>query len=255
MSAVEQVAESLVRGWRDGRQQPVEGLSLESQAQAYEVQQRVAESMGWFTQAPARAWKLGGSVGGFISAAGVPATAVHESGWQVPPGTCYGFGIEAELIVRLGRDLDEHTDLDNARNSIESWMPGIELCDTRWIQGDQAEPLLRLADQQLNRALIVGSAHRLPDLPDWSDQMLQVTIDGQSSFVGKACHPFSDPLHSLPWLARHASSQGNPLCAGDLIATGSWSGICWVPEDVLIEVVFADVGRVKLRTSKFLKSR
>ncbi|MOA51746.1 hypothetical protein D3C78_1749300 [compost metagenome] len=78
--------------------------------------------------------------------------AIHPSGWQVPPGDAFGFGIEGELIVRLSRDLDQHTDLAMACAAVDVWMPGIELCGTRWLQGDQAAPLLRLADQQLNRA-------------------------------------------------------------------------------------------------------
>lgn len=242
------MAASLIRAWREGQRQPTEGLRLDSEAQAYEVQREVAAAMGWFAQAPARAWKLGGAPGGFISAAGVPVDALQVSGWQIPPGHCHGVGIEGELFVRLSQDLDEHTDLATAYAAIDAWIPGIELCDTRWVDGDRADPLLRLADQQLNRALIVGQALSLAARPDWSTQAVQLMVDGESVVSGVGSHPFTDPLNSLPWLARHAAALGNPLRAGDLIATGSWTGIRWVPVGARVEWVFAGLGSVLVLT-------
>lgn len=248
MSMVEQVAEHLIRGWRSGERQSHQGLILESEAQAYAVQQRVADALGWFAGAPARAWKLGGAPYSFISAARVPTDAIHGSGWQVPPGYCQGFGIEAELVVRLGCDLDEHTDLATACSAIDAWLPGIELCDTRWLNADQAAPMLRLADQQLNRALIIGEPHLLAQMPDWSTQTAQLRVNGVSQIHNTGSHPFVEPLNSLPWLARHAAAQGDPLRAGDLIATGSWTGIYWAPLGVEVEVEFAGLGVVTLST-------
>ncbi|WP_296249498.1 2-keto-4-pentenoate hydratase [Pseudomonas sp. UBA4194] len=248
MNAVEQVAARLLRARRDGQRQSTEGLRLDSEAQAYEVQARVAAAMGWFARAPARAWKLGGAPGGLVSAAGVPADAVHTSGWQIPPGHCHCVGIEGEVFARLSRDLDEHTDLASAYAAIDTWMCGIELCDTRWVDGDRADPLLRLADQQLNRGLIVGEAVSLASRPHWFAQTVQLTVDGESVASGIGSHPFTDPLSSLPWLARHAAASGNPLRAGDLIATGSWTGIHWVPVGARVEVVFAGLGAVQVLT-------
>ncbi|MEB2869136.1 2-keto-4-pentenoate hydratase [Pseudomonas rhizosphaerae] len=248
MSAVQQVAASLIRAWQTHQRQPTEGLLLDNEGQAYEVQRQVAAALGWFDQAPARAWKLGGAPGGLISAAGVPADAVHPSGWQVPPGHCHGLGIEGELFVRLSRDLDEHTDLATAYAAIDAWMPGIELCDTRWVQGAQADALLRLADQQLNRALIVGEPVSLSALPDWTVQSATLSVDGEQVVVSSGSHPFVEPLNSLPWLARHAAALGNPLRAGDLIATGSWTGIHWAHIDAQIKVEFPGIGSVTLAT-------
>lgn len=248
MSAVEQVAAILIRGWREGRQQPLPTLALASEAEAYAVQHQVADALGWFASGPPAAWKLGGAPGGLISAAGIPATAIHPSGWQVTPDDAFGFGIEGELIVRLSRDLDQHTDLAMAYAAVDTWIPGIELCGTRWQQGDQASALLRLADQQLNRALILGAPQTLGELPDWSRQQVALRVAGQPEFVGMGSHPFGEPLSSLAWLARHAAAQGSPLRAGDLVATGSWTGIYWAPAGVQVDVEFAGIGRVALST-------
>lgn len=248
MSAVEHVAASLIRGWREGRQQPLPALSLGSEAEAYEVQRQVAHALGWFDAEPPAAWKLGGAPDGLISAAVVPPTAVHASGWQVPSGDCFGLGIEGEVIVRLSRDLDENADPTTIHTAIDAWMPGIELCGTRWLQGDQAEPLMRLADQQLNRALILGAPHTLAQLPDWTGQSVELRVGGKTVVTGSGSHPFSNPLSSLPWLARHAAARGMPLRAGHLVATGSWTGIYWAQAGAQIEVEFAGMGTAGLST-------
>ncbi|WP_241668513.1 MULTISPECIES: hypothetical protein [unclassified Pseudomonas] len=49
-------------------------------------------------------------------------------------------------------------------------------------------------------------------------------------------------------MARHAAALGNPLRDGDLVASGSWTGIYWGSAGVQVEVEFAGVGRVALST-------
>ena len=205
MSAVAQVAATLIRGWREGRQQPLPTLELASEAEAYAVQHQVADALGWFASGPPAVWKLGGAPGGLISAAGVPAMAVHPSGWQVPPGDAFGFGIEGELIVRLSRDLDQHTDLAMACAAVDVWMPGIELCGTRWLQGDQAAPLLRLADQQLNPAARPDPAHR----PDRDAAVRQR--------AGRLDRRRGDPLDRPAAHRRRSSDREPPGCQGVIV--------------------------------------
>jgi 2-keto-4-pentenoate hydratase len=238
------VAGKLIDAWRDGVRPPFDALALTSEAEAYAVQQLVATALGWFDEEGANAWKLGGSPGHLISAARVPRQAIHATGWKAPVGYCHRFGIESELVVRLGCDLDEHADLNAARDAIDAWIPAIELCDTRFDKGEHAHPLLRLADQQLNRALILGAP--VDSAGDWPLQWVELRVNGQRQAGARGSHPFSDPLNSLPWLARHAAAHGTPLKAGDLIATGSWTGLYWAPPDSLIEVIFDGVGTVSM---------
>ncbi|WP_312571343.1 MULTISPECIES: 2-keto-4-pentenoate hydratase [Stutzerimonas] len=243
---IDAVAKRLITAWRTGQRQPLSGLALPDTAAAYAVQRRVGHALGWFDGARPAAWKLGGSPGGMISAAAVQATAIHRSGWHVPPGYVTALGIEGELVVRLGRDLPDAPDLTEIRFAIDAWLPAIELCDTRLEGGIDADPLLRLADQQLNRALILGVAVQLLDLPNWSHQTAKLWVDSHEVVNANGSHPFIDPLSSLPWLARHAAAQGTPLRAGDLIATGSWTGIYWADPGQTITFGLTGVGEVRL---------
>jgi len=238
------VSRVLIDAWRDGVCPPFDALEVLSEADAYHVQDLVAAALGWFPDDGTNAWKLGGSPGQLISAARVPRQAIHATGWTAPAGYCHRIGIESELVVRLGRDLDEHADLRVARDAIDAWIPAIELCDTRFDRGEHAHPLLRLADQQLNRALILGEP--VDSAGDWPLQWVELRVNGQRQAGAQGSHPFSDPLNSLPWLARHAAARGTPLKAGDLIATGSWTGLYWAPPDALIEMMFDGLGTVSM---------
>jgi len=243
---IEAVARRLIAAWLTGQRQPLTGLSLHNAASAYAVQRQVSEALGWFDDVRPTAWKLGGAPGGLVSAAMVPAGAIHRSGWQVPPGYVTALGIEGELVIRLGKDLSYTPDLTEIRAAIDAWLPAIELCDTRLEDGVSADPMLRLADQQLNRALILGDPIQLTELPKWTHQTAVLRVDEQELLKSTGSHPFVDPLHSVPWLARHAAAQGTPLRAGDLIATGSWTGIYWATSGETITFTMSSLGAVIL---------
>ncbi|WP_338103711.1 fumarylacetoacetate hydrolase family protein [Pseudomonas typographi] len=83
---------------------------------------------------------------------------------------------------------------------------------------------------------------------DWSRQSVQLWLNGRIQRSGIGSDPFTDPLRSLPWLARHAAGQGRPLKAGDLIATGSWTGLFWAPPSSNLKVDFVGRGEVSLST-------
>ncbi|CAO1665744.1 MULTISPECIES: 2-keto-4-pentenoate hydratase [Salinicola] len=246
MNGTTEVAAALLHAWRERRNLPHDGLGLMTETDAYRVQQIVASELGWFSESSVTAWKLGGSPGKLVSAARVPSRAIHLSGWEVPDGYCNRFGIEGELIVQLGRDVDGDVDRAAVYEAIEAWQVGIELCDTRFQNGERAHPLLRLADQQLNRALVLGEIIHPP--ADWSEQAVEVWVDGRLQISGIGSHPFTDPLASIPWLARHAATQNRPLKAGDLFATGSWTGLLWARPGANVKVAFPVLGEVLLST-------
>lgn len=243
---IRQVTERLLFAWRTGIRQPVTDLQLEDEAAAYAVQHQVSKALGWHALSGSKVWKLGGEPGGLISTALVPENALQSSGWRVPAKYAMGFGIEGELAIRLGRDLCASVELEEVYNAVDAWMPAIELCDSRFIGGSAHSPLLKLADHQLSRALIVGAECKPPVRPDWRGQGVTLTVGGQPqrAFVGS--HPFVEPLANVVWLAKHAAAQGMPLQAGDIIATGSWSSICWVEVGQSVSVSFPGFGTVDL---------
>ncbi|MDQ7990477.1 MAG: fumarylacetoacetate hydrolase family protein [Candidatus Dactylopiibacterium sp.] len=216
--------------------------------EALAVQQRVAEHFGWFGGGHPPAWKLGGSPHAGAVAAPVPAQAVFAAPWACPAGFAVAHGIEAELAVRLGRDVPAGAGAAEVLQAIDAFFPCIELCDTRILASGPLPAALPLADQQSNRALVLGPPLAPARLPERGALMVRVACGGRIVHAGRGGHPFGDPLASLPWLATHAARTHDGLHAGDIIATGTCSGIHWAGAGEDVEVMFGGLGRVALRT-------
>jgi 2-keto-4-pentenoate hydratase len=231
------LAEQLARSWLTGELIHCE-IVISSAAQAYAVQAEVAQRLGWFKGDRPRVWKLGGSPGTGACAAAVPTDAVHESGWQAPVKV---LGLEAELAVRLGRDLPAGSTLAQAAAAVEAWLPCIEVCATRFA-GGVSDPLLQLADQQLNHALVLGPPVMLAEAVDWTTLGVSFEVDGQVLLHQCGGHPWGDPLSALPWLASHAARQADGLRAGDTIAMGSWTGLHPIQPGANVRVAFEGFG-------------
>lgn len=240
-SSVRALAEQLSRGWLTGELIHCD-VVITSVAQAYATQSEVAQRLGWFKDDRARVWKLGGSPGTGACAAAVPVDAVHEPGW---PAAVNVLGFEAELAVRLGKDLPAGSTLAQAAAAVEAWLPCIEVCATRFA-GGLADPLLQLADQQLNHALVLGQPVTLVEAVDWTTLAVSVVIDGQQVLHQYGGHPWGNPLSALPWLASHAARQADGLRAGDTIATGSWTGLHTVQPGANVRVAFEGFGTAQV---------
>jgi len=214
---------------------------------ALAVQRQQAAHFGWFPDGHPPAWKLGGSPASGTSTAPVPADAVFNTPWQCPPGFAVAFGIEAEIAVRLARDLPAGASATDVWQAIDCLFPCVEFCDTRIDSPTALPAALQLADQQSNRAIILGPAVRPSAAPDWAKVIVRVEANGHCVHTSRGAHPFIDPLSALPWLARHAAQQYDGLHAGDIIATGTWSGIHWTAPGTATSVSFSGLGELTLR--------
>jgi 2-keto-4-pentenoate hydratase len=243
------LCDTLITARREVRRLPLPAhdWSVFSTADALAVQGQQAAHFGWFPDGHPPAWKLGGSPSSGASTAPVPADAVFEAPWQCPPGFAVAFGIEAEIAVRLARDLPAGASAADAWQAIDCFFPCIEFCDTRVDSPEALSAALQLADQQSNRAIILGPALRLSAAPDWARVSVHVEVGGHKVHSSSGGHPFIDPLSSLPWLARHAAEQYDGLRAGDIIATGTWSGIHWAAPGELTRVSFSGFGELLTR--------
>lgn len=242
------LAEMLCAARRAGLRLPLPALDWSGfgEADALAVQRLQAEHFNWFPDGHPPAWKLGGSPANGRSGAPVPAVDVLHTPWTCPPGYAVGYGIEAELAVRLGRDLAPGAGEAEAWQAIDCFFPCIELCDTRFDAPWPQSAALQLADQQSNRAILLGPAVRCPQEPDWARLAVKVRANGRVVFSGVGSHPFVNPLSALPWLAQLAARTHDGLRAGDIIATGTMSGIHWAAPGEEIHVELTGFGSVGL---------
>lgn len=252
MSKTDAVIEALLKARRT--LQPADAMPL-AQAliapdDAYLVQQALANELGWFDDGPVQHWKSGGaSRSATMAHSPLPPVGVWQSPADASPWPFRLRFIEAEVALRVGRDVDADAaaDLDpeSASAFIDAMAVSIEIVDSRWQQAFQAPNLLRLADLQSHGALVLGAWVPF-EARDWSQQRCQVHIGAQvHEFRGS--HTCGDPAWVLPDWLRYLTAEGEVLRAGTVVTTGTWCGALEAKAGDLVRVAFDTLGEASVQ--------
>lgn len=251
--AVNKVAQALVQSRRDGRLIAVETHqhALADAQDAYAVQSLVAAQLKWHSKPVANYWKSGGaSREAIITHAGLPPDGVRHSPANLTDLTLHMHGIEAEIAIRLGRDVDiemlNTASQDDASGWIAEMTVAAEVISNHWDWGYDTPPWLKLADLQSHGALVLGDWQPWRAV-DWASQTCQIRVNGEVVKRCKGSHPLGSPDWGLRAFARHVIGQHRTLPAGTVIATGSWNGIHRAQAGDQVEVAFEGLGAVQLR--------
>ena len=244
-SSANSIAALLMDAHTSGRQFEAATSPAPATAQdAYAVQDRVFAAL--YPGQRGGAWKVGGtSPDAECTAAPIPSASLHASPARVPAKGFHMIGIESEIAFRLGRDLPPratpYSDEDIAA-AVSEALVTIELCDTRLSNWKDTSALWRLADFQLNAALVIGSARQDWRAIDFTRQRVELWIDGALAKEATGVHPYGNPIGLLPWLAAHCGSRCGGLHAGDIITTGTWTGMQFVQPGAEVITRFPGIG-------------
>jgi 2-keto-4-pentenoate hydratase len=231
---------------REGRSPPLAGLGAAAPA---------TEAEAWAIQRGVLA-RLGGRIGGYKcatppgkppSAAALNAACIKPSPtpWPVAKGGL--IGIETEIAFRLGRDLPARSAAytrDEVLESVSGCFPAIEMVETRYVDPKQVTPLEAMADHIAHAGLVCGA-----DVADWRGRDLpNLTVRqtcGDAVQVEKVGgNPSGDPVAPLVWLANYLPGMGLHLEAGQVVTTGSCTGLIWVPGGQRVTGGFLGFGTV-----------
>ncbi|WP_027999130.1 fumarylacetoacetate hydrolase family protein [Sinorhizobium arboris] len=252
-SSVQLVADALLSARRDGQPRMAAAFdnALAGADEAYAVQATVARALGWFPDASPRYWKSGGqSRQSVLTHAPLPPHGVWTS-----PATANGFpfvrrGIEAEIALRLGRDVDAElaAGLDEAAATelVDAMAVSIEVVDSRWTECMAAVPLLRLADLQCHGSLILGEWQTWKPR-DWSRQVCRVAIGSQDPVERCGTHALGTPTWGLGAWLRHITRDGAMAPAGTTVTTGTWVGILDAEKGDLVVAEFDGMGTARVQ--------
>ena len=235
MSSQRELARLLVELRREGRQQS--GLDPRlvppDKATAYRVAQMVAEELGreiagWKIAAAKeemqRALRTDSPIYGRVFAPMVKASPI-----RVAHATLCSPIPEVEYQARLGVDLPPRTKpygVEEVTEAVASLHPGIELAECRFVHDAAFPPLPAiLADGAGAGTIIYG----LP-IEDWkrreiAGQEVVLLCDGKPRRRGTAAAALDDPMRPLAWLANRLSRCGIGLKAGQMISTGTLTGM------------------------------
>ena len=244
------IAGLLVDAHRASRASPISpALPLDSAEDAYRVQDLVLAAL-LPGQRPV-AWKAG-APNDKAEPTAAPIRAVHRSPATVSAAAMTMIGIEAEIAFRLARDLPARADPypeDEVASVVGEALVAIELCDTRLADWERAPALWKLADFQSNAALIVGSGTRDWRAIEFKAQRVELRI-GARTLAATGAHPFGNPFRLMPWIAAHCARRAGGLRAGDIVTTGSWTGMEFAVPGEEVSATFPGIGEAVLRISR-----
>jgi 2-keto-4-pentenoate hydratase/2-oxohepta-3-ene-1,7-dioic acid hydratase in catechol pathway len=250
---IDSAVEALIRARREGTVAPAAPLAdaLGDAGDAYAVQQRVAAELGWFATSPPRYWKAGGtSRDAALTCAPLPPSGVWTSPARAGEWPFHLRGIEAEIALRLGRDVDQALastlDARTAPALVDAMTVSIEIVDSRWREALDAPGLCKLADLQSHGALVLGDW--VPFVArDWGAQACAVRIGSQAPFERRGTHSLGDPAYLLPAWLRHATRDGSRMAAGTVVTTGTWVGILNAVEGDFVTAEFPGIGHASVQ--------
>ena len=139
--------------------------------------------------------------------------------------------VEVEIAFRVARvvgaELAERLD-DRAAiaEAFDAAMVAVEIVETRLADWTDASPLAKAADLLSHGGLIVGQPVPLHGIGfDFASVTARLEIDGREPIETTAGNPAGNPLRLLGPLARHCVERRLPLQPGQIVTTGSFTGL------------------------------
>ena len=225
-------------------------LSLED---AYSIQEAFVREYG----VPVVGYKIGcaskesqalvGAAGPF--AARIFAPTRFDSPAGISARDFFTLGVEAEFGFTMRGALPPRAapyERAEVARAVASVAPVIELCDTRLESWKAARIEEIIADNGFHGGLVVGTAVTGWESLDLANHEVALSIGGVVRGKGASAGSLGDPLDGLVWIANELSRRGYGLGAGDIIATGTWTGLHFVREPAAVIADFGSLGRVEV---------
>ena len=246
------LASRLAQAFAQGSRIPAAEVPVADSAQAYAVQN------AWVDQV----LRSGGAVGGWKvgapnietepNAAPLPNACLYPNGAPLGTPAAALRGVELELAVRLKADLlpgDRLPSREEIAAAIGEVLPVVEILNSRLVETLKSPPATKLADLGNHGALVVGApASGIDPLTlDLTRLHTRLSVEGQEVVNVTGGHTSPDLWRLLAWLSRHAQARGLPLRAGQVITTGSCTGLVIAEPGSLVEGELTGIGQVSLR--------
>lgn len=220
-------------------------LSPANESDAYAVQDAVMAGMG-----PTGGWKVGAkNIDATPSCAPLAQSLIFFEGAPLPAGLLRLRGVEGEIGFKLARDLPPRTEpyaTEEVADYIESVHPTLEIVESRYIDIRQVAPLSVLADSNSNGALIVGAPIAAQSREAYAALNVSLKFNDTEKCAATGGNPAKDLLRLLAWLANHCAERCGGLRKGQMITTGSHTGMLFADPGTQVAARFAGLGGVNV---------
>jgi 2-keto-4-pentenoate hydratase len=169
------------------------------------------------------------------------------STFRMPRGL---LGVECECGFVMGRDFPaaaEALDVTALRSAISECFVGLELVGRRLVDDVPLNEVSAIADFALDVAVIRGRP-----ISDWmrcdlAAMPVRAVLDGVTVARGTGGLVLGHPLYALQWLAATLRRRGTSLRRGEVIMTGTCTGITKVSTGQTFDGCFADFSPVQVQ--------
>ncbi len=219
-------------------------LKPADRAAGYAIQHKVAASLGAIG-----GWKVspfGADTPPMCGA--LPAAGIVAGPAKLSAKTHLMRGIEAEISVRIGRDLPPRAtpySREEVIAAIASMHPSIEVIESRFIEPSGLDVPTALADSQGHGGFVYGPAVTVWQGIDLARVSVEQFVDGAVT-ASRTGHPAGDLVAQVVWMANEGSVWAGGLKAGQFVTCGSWTGAQRVGQAAAVRVKFSSVGEVSL---------
>lgn len=245
-------AHRLVAAWRSGSVLPSASLAIASEDEATAIQLATWRALDAGRDAPG-GWKVGASgPQAPVASAPLPHGCLHGSGATIGGAGVRRRGVELELALRVSRVIDAAVAADAAAlaASFDAVCAAIEVVESRLADWDSAPALAKLADLQSHYALVSGAWAPLPDgLPDLRALQAQLAFDARIVAHTRGGNRAQDLPRLLHGLAAQALARRLPLQPGQIVTTGTCTGLLFAPAATEVRGVVGALPAVVLRFS------
>jgi len=236
------LVETFLKARRDGSPAETASLAPPPDAEtAYRIQTAVAAATG-----PIGAFKAGRG-GPALTMAPIRAATVRESGATIPAAESRLRGVELELAFRLTAPPPpvDAPDFEERLAASVVLLPALEIVESRMTVFETADPLLKLADNVGNGGVVLGAP-----IADWrrldlSRPDVRLAFAGETKREGPSAPPGGDAFLTLVEFARLAKDFCGGLQAGQVVITGSLTGLLYAKAGDRIRGEIAGVGVVE----------
>jgi 2-keto-4-pentenoate hydratase len=181
-------------------------------------------------------------------AGAILARRMHRSGVALDLPRFGRLGVEFEIALRLGRDLDPAAAPFSAAimsDAVDGVGAAMELIDDRHADYASLDAASLVADNSWNAGAVLGDFVESTD--DLADLCGTVRLNGVEIDRGHGRDVLGHPLVPLTWLANHLAGSGRALRAGDVVLTGSVAPTRFPQAGDMLSFDLGGVGTVELR--------
>jgi len=157
-------------------------------------------------------------------------------------------GVECEIVVRLGSDLDAAQapfTAEQVAEAVEALMPGMEIVDDRYVDYKSLDTPTLIADDFFDAGCVLGAPVRDWRRLDIASLAGTTRINDAEVGRGRGADVMGHPFNALAWLATTLAKRGRSLRAGEFVFTGSVVETKWVNRGDRVLMEIEGLGKVE----------